>query len=789
MGLLGSDGLKKLWTKIKNLVQPYIKDAKLEDNVLTFTKGTGETSTYTVECGYPYVRLYSDAPNVTKLQALVDVVDKDNLNRTLVEIYGFSHFLLIVEAIEFADGTCSIRAFDLYNGRVLKTSYVDPNVVYLNDFLNDVEYEVKEESSDDVVRQIKVKDTSPGTYLSAITDVVEAEGLLKTTILVTLDGYFTASYLVYIRWVGDTNYDISMINTSTLSVHNGVVDVSTTFISSFTSTDNSTYQTQIDDHETRITELEGNGSSGSAEIGDTIFDLGTQSSHKDAQQAMVDYLMQKNDEKGCYLFKYYCSCYGNACFAIVRSYDGWIEGTVYDNMRSFRQFQYKVSEETYVLDGCWLPISSFSEENNGLATEQKNVINAINELNSKIGDGSSSGGSSSPMTGITYSELKALRDDGSLEPGMFYLISDYVCTTSQPDTRAMNHSFHIIVQALNIDTLSEIAKADFGGDTYFRENGANLPAWEIKYCLDNDTTRFAWAFEGQAITNLDSVNSNGNPLTRQPACDRADQMANEAGYFYAWGTDVDVDDGDSQNFWYSKNETLVNGENVYNGGDLSPAEVSEGKGVIYYMKDEHGNECPYDFKNIQFKRMVSLENGYPELDEENGEETWVYTFCGNSYHKENDEWSEMKDGSLESPYYHQNDEGCSTFHHNVMGAYIMAHDYKGNEEHAKCGKQYLNNNVFIGYWEEVGSSSDTTTWYYAFCPSNNKLGDNSFDNTFLEYAHDNTITSGRFRENNVYYSHNFIPLSCEYCKIYSANAIIAKQFGNETIEGYGLITS
>ena len=27
-----------------------------------------------------------------------------------------------------------------------------------------------------------------------------------------------------------------------------------------------------------------------------------------------------------------------------------------------------------------------------------------------------------------------------------------------------------------------------------------------------------------------------------------------------------------------------------------------GRGVIYYMKDEWNNECPYDFKNIQFPR-------------------------------------------------------------------------------------------------------------------------------------------------------------------------------------------
>jgi len=28
--------------------------------------------------------------------------------------------------------------------------------------------------------------------------------------------------------------------------------------------------------------------------------------------------------------------------------------------------------------------------------------------------------------------------------------------------------------------------------------------------------------------------------------------------------------------------------------------VINGKGVIYYMKDEFGNECPYDFKNIVY---------------------------------------------------------------------------------------------------------------------------------------------------------------------------------------------
>lgn len=39
-------------------------------------------------------------------------------------------------------------------------------------------------------------------------------------------------------------------------------------------------------------------------------------------------------------------------------------------------------------------------------------------------------------------------------------------------------------------------------------------------------------------------------------------------------------------------------------------EVGGGKGVIYYMKDEWNNECPYDFKNIQFKRYQLKNRNY-----------------------------------------------------------------------------------------------------------------------------------------------------------------------------------
>ena len=129
----------------------------------------------------------------------------------------------------------------------------------------------------------------------------------------------------------------------------------------------------------------------------------------------------------------------------------------------------------------------------------------------------------SNATSITRENLLALIDSNKLIPSSDYRITNYTTTTAQADTASAGHDFDIIVTALSTNKLSENAKCVRKSDDTYFEN-AKLEAWEIKYCINNDTSRFAWA---------DTVN---------------------------------------------------------------------GKGVIYYMKDEWGNECPYDFKNIQFIR-------------------------------------------------------------------------------------------------------------------------------------------------------------------------------------------
>ena len=93
---------------------------------------------------------------------------------------------------------------------------------------------------------------------------------------------------------------------------------------------------------------------------------------------------------------------------------------------------------------------------------------------------------------ISYSDLKSLRDKSQLVPGQQYRITDYITTTSQTNTQSAGHQFDVIVLALTNETLSEIAWAcHHEGDTYFQNS--HLEAWQIWYCLDNDTSRFTWA--------------------------------------------------------------------------------------------------------------------------------------------------------------------------------------------------------------------------------------------------------------------------------------------------------
>lgn len=174
--------------------------------------------------------------------------------------------------------------------------------------------------------------------------------------------------------------------------------------------------------------------------------------------------------------------------------------------------------------------------------DHRHKINDIQGLSEKL-EQQNSVGALNLVISTTYSELKTLRDNNNLTPGVFYRIVDYTTTVANDsEARSAGHLFDIVVLAISSNVLSEEAlavKSIRDTDGYF--SNANLSAWKIWYCLDNDIYRFTWA------------------------------------------------------------------------------DIQLGTGVIYRMIDEWGNDCPYDFKNIQFKRyVVSDDSANGELEHLNG---------------------------------------------------------------------------------------------------------------------------------------------------------------------------
>lgn len=101
---------------------------------------------------------------------------------------------------------------------------------------------------------------------------------------------------------------------------------------------------------------------------------------------------------------------------------------------------------------------------------------------------------SKKMEEITWDVLKFLKDSGKLTPGMHYRITDYTTMTnpSLDSVQSAGHQFDIVVIADGPNTLNENATAVLhSGDTYFKD--CDLNSWRLKYCLDNDRSRFHWA--------------------------------------------------------------------------------------------------------------------------------------------------------------------------------------------------------------------------------------------------------------------------------------------------------
>lgn len=389
------------------------------------------------------------------------------------------------------------------------------------------------------------------------------------------------------------------------------------------------------------------------------------------------------------------------------------------------------------------------------------------------------------VTSVTWYELKQLRDGNNLIPGHQYRITDYQCTTTQENTQSAGHQFDIIVTADGIDKLNEKARACpniSSINTYFKDS--NLAAWQLWYCLDNDTNRFAWA---RANDKKYTLLQGKRPL--KPGVVYYKYVYT----IYGDGTKVTYDNKDYYSFSYleasdSNKKIFIpteipkvgdiamfmtkdssgnyikdelpdddewNPGGTFNNITIEKIEEDEfGHGVIYRMIDEFNNDCPYDFKNIQFKRYKitssnssSLEGTYLAtkaisdigLEIDNNDSKMFYTF---SYLGKLDEQSAYKGEVLKDASIIGNtlelktDDNPYGVRNNNIKYYFTTSD--------SGPVQTLNNIVFLTYRSTTYYSCYSNSFdvncsnisFGRYC-SNNSFGNTCSDISFGNGCHNN----------------------------------------------------
>ena len=270
-----------------------------------------------------------------------------------------------------------------------------------------------------------------------------------------------------------------------------------------------------------------------------------------------------------------------------------------------------------------------------LSSEQAGIL--VHAIADRLDEVASAAGSTKPTNNlipITHSELMSLRNSSKLYPGTTYRITDYKCSSSDANTAVASSKFDILVKAIDTNKLSEHCGAmRNASDTHF-PTVTDFDAWEVWYCLDNDTTRFGWA-------------------------------------------------------------------------------STYGKGVIYRLIDEFGNDCPYDFKNIVFKRSSEWFSTHQSwcanvIETVPSSEKLYFTFS-------------LADANLNgkdlSINYYNGQKYLKSFQNKIAPYYSN-------------GVQQLNNNVFL-----LKTINDTGCY-------SNSFGVNCYSNTFGPGCHSNTFGAG-----------------------------------------------
>ena len=198
------------------------------------------------------------------------------------------------------------------------------------------------------------------------------------------------------------------------------------------------------------------------------------------------------------------------------------------------------------------------------------------------------------------------------------------------------------------------------------------------------------------------------------------------------------------------------------------SDEANGKGVIYRMIDEYGNDCPYDFKNIQFKRWKitsthnSLNNEYIGIDgldidgltiPDKNDFKWFYTFS--FIKKASDEFTieGIYDSFTDS---HISRTGMELAGDNIIRPYVIEGVMQLN--YTLFFSEATDDSVSFPYINKIGTNCSYNTLkgncmnntFKNNCMDNilldtcknNIFGDNCVNNTFKERCSSNTFGEG-----------------------------------------------
>ena len=201
-------------------------------------------------------------------------------------------------------------------------------------------------------------------------------------------------------------------------------------------------------------------------------------------------------------------------------------------------------------------------------------------------------------------------------------------------------------------------------------------------------------------TSESTLDSMAQAVNHIPAQGETDYFAIAGADLTKWQVWYDIDNDTTKYAWA---KTTANG----------------GKGVIYRMVDEFGNDCPYDFKNIMF--TVS------------GQQADAYTFnvYANSACTDHSLNGGRCYGNVMKPYYVS---GVQTLNFNVFYNTSDTAACYSNTFLDSCNSNTFGNNC---YSNTFGNSCNSNT--FGNNCNNNNFGNNCHSNTFVNDCYSNTF--------------------------------------------------